>query len=305
VNKRFHQAILVSCEVPWDDREQLIEDMFRHEVRQTLARGFNDLYIFGTAGEGYAVDRRRFEQIAAIFREETSAPGVHPQVGVIGLSTALVLERLSFAHDQGFRTFQISLPCWGALNDDELLRFFSDVCGTFPDARFLHYNLARAKRVLTPLDYRRLADSVPNLAATKNTGTTVNTTAALVTGTPELQHFFGEAMFPAGCLHGECSLLSSFAPMIPSKTKQFFEFGRTRQIDKLFEMQKEYLTMVEDVIAPMRRRELMDGAYDKLLVRLGGCPMPPRLLSPYDSFSEEVFQECRTIFEERYPQWAG
>ena len=42
--KRYHQAILVSCEVPWDDREQLLEDVFRLEVRQTLARGFNDLY---------------------------------------------------------------------------------------------------------------------------------------------------------------------------------------------------------------------------------------------------------------------
>lgn len=303
--KRYHQAILVSCEIPWDDNEQLIEEVFRHEVRETLARGFNDLYIFGTAGEGYAVDRSRFERIVSIFGEETSSPGVNPQVGVIGLSTAQVLERISFAYSRGFRTFQISLPCWGALNDNELTRFFSGVCGAFPDARFLHYNLARTKRVLSPIDYRRLADAVPNLAASKNTGTSVNTTAALVTLIPEMQHFFGETMFPTGCLYGECSLLSSFAPMIPSKTKQFFEFGRTRQIRELFEMQKEYLAMVEDVIAPMRRRELMDGAYDKLLVRLGGCPMPARLLSPYDSFPEEVFEECRTIFEQRYPHWAG
>ncbi len=76
-------------------------------------------------------------------------------------------------------------------------------------------------------------------------------------------------MFPTGCLFGECSLLSSFAPMIPTRSKQYFELGRTRQIEKLFEMQKEYITMVEDVIAPLRRRELMDGAYDKVLVQTG------------------------------------
>src|SRR3954447_16075793 len=51
VSKRYHQAILVSCEVPWDDREQLLEDAFRQQVRETLARGLNNLYIFGTAGE--------------------------------------------------------------------------------------------------------------------------------------------------------------------------------------------------------------------------------------------------------------
>ena len=305
VTKRYHQAILVSCEIPWDDREEFLEDVFRHEIRQTLARGFNNLYIFGTAGEGYAVDRSRFEQVVTVFREETSAPGIYPQVGAIGLSTAQVLERLQFAWELGFRVFQISLPCWGAVNDNELLRFFSDVCGAFPDARFLHYNLGRTKRILTPADYRRLVDTIPNLAATKNTGTTVTTTAALVTGTPELQHFLSESMFPTGCLFGECSLLSSFAPMIPTKSKQYFELGRTRQIEKLFEMHKEYITMVEDVIAPLRRRELMDGAYDKVLVRLGGLPMPLRLLSPYETFAEEVFEECRTIFEQRYPDWAG
>lgn len=54
----------------------------------------------------------------------------------------------------------------------------------------------------------------------------------------------------------------------------------------------------------MRRQELIDGAYDKLLVRLGGLPMPLRLLSPYEGFSEEVYQECRKILD-RYPEWVS
>ena len=47
--KRYHPAILVSCEIPWDDGENLIEDVFRQEIRATLAQ-FDNLYIFGTAG---------------------------------------------------------------------------------------------------------------------------------------------------------------------------------------------------------------------------------------------------------------
>ena len=302
---RYHQAILVSCEIPWDNRERLIEDVFRQEVRTTLAHGFSNLYVFGTAGEGYAVDTARFREIVRLFREETSAPGVFPQVGVIGLSTANVVERLTFAYDQGFRAFQISLPCWGALNDVEMMRFFTDVCGAFPEAKFLHYNLPRAKRVLTAQDYRRIVDSVPNLAATKNTATNMTSTAELIRATPELQHFFGETMFPVGCLHGECSLLSSFGPMIPKRTHQLFEYGRTLQVEKLFRFQKEYLAMVDAILKPMRTKDLMDGAYDKLLVRLGGVPMPLRLLSPYESFSEEVFEQCSKILHEQYPDWLG
>jgi dihydrodipicolinate synthase/N-acetylneuraminate lyase len=303
--KRYPQGILVSCEIPWDERERLLEDVFREEVRKIQELGFPNLYVFGTAGEGYAVDTARFRQIVDIFYEETRAPGTRPQVGVIALSVANVVERIEYAYSVGFRRFQISLPCWGALNDAEVLKFFKDVCGTFPDALFLHYNLPRAKRVLTVSDYRPIVDEVPNLAATKNTSTNPDSTRELIRGTPELQHFLGEAMFPFGCLYGECSLLSSFAAMIPSKTKELFEYGRTCQFEKAFAMMADYLSMVGDVLRPTAGDGRIDGAYDKLLVRLGGIEMPLRLLSPYQSFQEEVFEQCRRVLRETYPLWLG
>jgi len=300
---RYPQAILISCEIPWDERENFLEEVFRQEVRHTLAAGFRHVYVFGTAGEGYAVDLPRFRRIVEVFREETAQDGVHAQVGVIALSVAQFRERLAIAHAAGFREFQISLPSWGALNDAEVMRFFVDVCSSYPDSKFLHYNLARTKRVLAGPDYRRIAAACPNLVATKNTGTTVHGTMDLLREAPELQHFLGEAMFPTGCLFGECSLLSSFGPMFPAPTHRLFGYGVNREWDKLFPFQAEYLTAVEEVIAPLRRQPLIDGAYDKALVRLGGVPMPLRLLSPYDSFSEDVFEECRRILETRYASW--
>lgn len=300
---RHHQTILVSCEVPWDEREQLAEEIFRQEIRHFLSLGFQDLYIFGTAGEGHAVDTNRFDSIVKVFREETLGDGITPMVGVIGLSTANVVERLSIAHRAGFRYFQISLPSWGMLNESETMRFFRDVCGTFPDSKFLHYNLLRSRRLLGAAEYRRIVDEIPNLVATKNTGTTVAGTIELMKTVPELQHFFGEAMFPTGCMFGECSLLSSFGPMLPSKTKEFFEAGRKQQIEKLFTLQAEYLSAVGEIQRPIQGTDRMDGAYDKMWVRLSGLPMPLRLLSPYQSFSEEVLEQCSRILMERYSEW--
>ena len=83
---RYPQALLVSCEIPWNDSEELLEDVFRSEVRATLSKGFNHLYIFGTAGEGYAVTLSQFKQIVGIFHEEVDKPDVHPMVGIIGMS---------------------------------------------------------------------------------------------------------------------------------------------------------------------------------------------------------------------------
>jgi len=300
---RHHQTILVSCEVPWDEREQLDESIFRQEIQQFISLGFSDLYVFGTAGEGHAVDTKRFSRIVKVFREETAEDGITAMVGVIGLSTANVVERLRIAHGAGFRYFQISLPSWGLLDEVETMRFFRDVCGTFPDSKFLHYNLLRSRRLLGPAEYRKIVDEIPNLVATKNTGTTVAGTIELMKTVPELQHFFGESMFPTGCMFGECSLLSSFGPMLPSKTKEFFEAGRTKQIEKLFSLQAEYLAAVADIQRPIQGTNRMDGAYDKMWVRLGGVPMPLRLLSPYESFSEDVLEQCRQILVERYSDW--
>lgn len=301
---RYRQAILVSCQVPWDDQERLLEQQFREQIRYYLRCGYRDMYIFGTAGEGHAVDTERFVRIVEVFRAETEGVDVSPMVGVIGLSTATIVERLRIAYRIGFRMFQISLPSWGALNDAELLRFFTDVCGAFPDCQFLHYNLLRSRRILTASEYRRLADAIPNLVATKNTGTTVATTLQLMREAGDLQHFFGESMFPTGCAAGECSLLSSFGAFAPRKTREFFELGRAGRLEDLLRLQRAYLTMAADLQAPTRGWELMDGAYDKMWVRLAGLDMPLRLLSPYESFPEEVFQQCRRILYEQYPDWA-
>ena len=92
---RHPQGILVSCQVPWDEQERFLEDAFRREVRRIIDAGFRQMYVFGTAGEGHAVDTARFRAIVDVFAEETlPRPGVLPQVGTIGLSPATGLERL-------------------------------------------------------------------------------------------------------------------------------------------------------------------------------------------------------------------
>ena len=71
-------------------------------------------------------------------------------------------------------------------------------------------------------------------------------------------------------------------------------------------------------VLPLARAALPLGRLGSLLVRsfvllchripertllLAGVPMPLRLLSPYDGFPEEVFNECRRILEEKYAHW--
>jgi dihydrodipicolinate synthase/N-acetylneuraminate lyase len=302
---RYPQTILVACPTPWTDQDQLDEPTFRAEVQAVLAAGYTDVYIFGTGGEGYAVDTPRFKRVAEVFAEEAlGRDDIRPMVGVIGLSVPILVERIAIAHAIGFRTFQVSLPAWGALDDRELLRFFGDVCGAFPDARFLHYNLPRTKRVLTGADYARIIPEVPNLVATKTTGGGMAAAEELIANGGELQHFMGEGNFPHGAMFGECSLLASYAELSPHKTRALFEAGRTRDVGTLFTLQHEFARMQTALWAAPVSTPHMDGAYDKMLVKLGMLPdFPLRLLSPYLGYTQDDYERCRALLETRFPDW--
>jgi dihydrodipicolinate synthase/N-acetylneuraminate lyase len=301
---RHPQGVLVACPSPWDENFELREDLLRAEVRAVIAEGFKQVYVFGTGGEGYAVDTRRFRAVVDVFYEETRFDDLISMVGVIGLSTPQIVERVSYAHDVGFRMFQISLPSWGPLTDDELLRFFSDVCGAFPDSTFLNYNLPRTKRVLNGTDYARIIQRVPNLVATKTTGGGLPGAADLMTHASELMHFMGEENFCYGSMWGEVGLLASYAELSPRMTWRLFEAGRTRSVGELFELQHAFTRLGLDLWGAVPAGPHMDGAYDKMLVKLGMLPdFPLRLLSPYIGFDDDVYRTLRAILEERYPDW--
>ncbi len=300
---RYPQAILVSCEIPWDENAVLLEAVFRRSVQATLQH-FNHLYIFGTAGEGYAVSQAQFRRIVDIFYEETRGDNIYPMVGLIGMSTSIVLEKLQNAYDRGFRAFQISLPSWGVLTDAEVMTFFCDVCGAFPAAQFLHYNLPRAGRVLEARDYRPLVDALPNLVATKNTGGGHKRAAELVSQVGELQHFLGEGNFLQGCLYGECSLLATFGSLSPQQVKAYFAAAQTADYPRMLQLQRGFHDILADLFEILAGERHIDGAYDKLWVRLGGFEaMPLRLLSPYHGFSEAQFQACKRLLESKYADW--
>src|SRR4051812_42230895 len=120
---RYPSCIMAGCVVPWSDDNTFLEDLFRHEVRTLLKEGTEHLYIFGTAGEGYAVNNRQFTEIVKVFHEEMRRGNAEPMVGVINQSLFTIIERIEVARELGVKRFQISLPNWGALAESEMLQF--------------------------------------------------------------------------------------------------------------------------------------------------------------------------------------
>lgn len=302
--KRYPACIMGTCVVPWDERGEFVEELFRHEVQTLLQTGTKHLYVFGTAGEGYAVSDRQFDRIVPVFAECMRAGGGDPIVGIINLSLTTIIDRIERSREWGARQFQISLPSWGALADREVFEFFRQTCGRFPDCRFMHYNLLRTKRLITPAEYAQLAEEHPNLVATKNSTDSMDRLEELIRLTPQLQHFFTEYGFAYGSLIGECGLLISLAAMNWKAAHRFFEAGRRQEAAPLLATQREMMSIGRELAGIVGAQAHMDGAYDKLLWKLHDERFPLRLLPPYEAADESCFERLSAALREKYPNWA-
>lgn len=298
--KRYPAVIMGACVVPWTEKWEFDEKAFRAQVRHLAESLTPHLYVFGTAGEGYAVTDRQFEAISRSFLEEAHAAGAQPMIGIISLSLPVILERIERAKTWGATRFQISLPSWGALNDEELDAFFRETCGRFRDCEFMHYNLMRAKRFLTPEDYRRLAEEHSNLVASKNTKVDEEFLAALLTQAPQMQHFLGELGYALMRDRFECGLLISIASTNHARAKEFFH-SRGERLQEFRAELERCLTALKSVVDNGAH---MDGAFDKLIYKLGCPDFPLRLLPPYMTVDEAtVLARYREAMSRLAPAW--
>jgi dihydrodipicolinate synthase/N-acetylneuraminate lyase len=300
---RYPRVLLATCCIPWRAANGFDEDHFRASVRRLVDDGIPDLYVFGTAGEGHAVTDRVFASVTRAFVDEARSAGGTPMVGVISSSLPTVLERIELAAGLGCDLFQISLPNWGAMLDAEVSSFFDVVCGRYPTLRFLHYNVARAGRVLRPDDYVRLAADHRNLVGTKYGGGDLEVISGLLLRTPTLRHFLTEPGFFTGCTIGRCGLLGSIAMSNPSRALEYFRAGLDGSWLRFGELHRELLSILLELREALGTERRVDGAYDKVIAKVADPTFPLDLLPPWQSPTEQAYLRYRAALEQHFPSW--
>jgi dihydrodipicolinate synthase/N-acetylneuraminate lyase len=302
VAKRYPSVIMGTCVVPWTETLAFDERAFRAQVRDLAGALTRHLYVFGTAGEGYAVTESQFEKISRAFLEESAAGGVEAMVGIISLSLPTIVERIERARGWGARRFQLSLPSWGALNDRELEAFFRETCDRFSDCEFMHYNLQRTKRLVTPAEYARFAEEHSNLVGTKNTRDDEVFLTELLTLAPQLQHFLGESGYMRMRDRFECGLLISLAAIHADRAQTFFA-ARGDLLQQMNQQLRPALTALKEAVGSEAH---IDGAYDKLIYKLRAPSFPLRLLPPYNSADEQTaLDRFRDGLDRLAPTWVA
>lgn len=303
MEKRYPATITTTVCVPWNTNNTVDEELFRANVRLQIANGIQSIYILGTAGEGYAVDEPMYKRLTAVFAEEMRAPGLMPCAGIISLSAPEMLRRVEIGRALGVHDFQISLPSWGALADEEVYAFFHQVCDAFPDCRFMHYNNgARAKKTLDYRHYTRLAREVPNLVAAKYVSDSVEDIVHVMRAELPIQFIMPEYSFGIGSFMGECGLLASNTTMCFPKAWELFQAAQSRDISAVTRLLGE-VAVNQTVLFETCTGQVINGAYDKIYAKMQLPAFPLRLYPPYRGFSEEQFAAFRAEMLRRLPEW--
>ncbi len=286
--------ILATAVIPWTEKYDFDEERFCRQVH-TIAHGLTPhIYIFGTAGEGYAVTEHQFDQIARAFWRSSQECDAYPMLGIISLSLPTIIERIERGREMGFRDFQLSLPSWGELNDQELDRFFAETCGRFPDCHFHHYNLLRTKRFLTSVEYTRLALAHPNLVAVKAGTRDPEVIADLLKISPRLRFYFTEYGYAHARQTHDVGLLISLASANDERAKAFVAGDDAHRAADLRDLQ----TMLDSLQKISHGKFHIDGGFDKMIYKVKDPSFPLRLLPPYVGASEADFATFRSDIDD-------
>ena len=293
-------AVLATAVIGWTEAWQVDVEAFERQITGLLDHGLTDLYLFGTAGEGYAVCDEQFGAVTRRFATRLIDAGLDPMVGIISLSVPTTIQRVNTARRAGVHRFQLSMPSWGTLDADETTVFFEDVLGSFRDCEFLHYNTVRSGRVLTGPEYARLCARHPNLVATKQSTGDMGNIRSLMEDAPQVRHYFTEQGYAYARLLGDCGLLASVSLSNPEQAHRYTTCDADERLAREAELHR-MAVVLKDVAGGDR---LIDGAYDKVLWKLHDPSFPLRMCPPHASARDDASSRYADWLTAQVPRWA-
>lgn len=295
MNKNKMFGYLVSVPLPLDKTGTFLPDVFRKAIQKLLEEGCDGIYIFGTSGEGYAVSNEEFEIIVSVFADATSKFKGLKQVGCIGLSSEQVIHRCRIVLQHGLKSVQITLPFWKKLNDGELMKYFSEVCGSFPEMSFLLYNNPNNKRKLKGVELEAIHAKNPNLIGAKTGSGSWFDFYELITESPSISHFVTEAAFMFSKGIGAKGLIPSSNYVFPQKSKAYFNAVMTNDLVRAQHLHKDIMRFFYKTAMPLVERNYIDGAIDKAYAKIGGMDMPLHMKSPYIPLHKKDYEWLKSI----------
>lgn len=274
------------------------------EIDTLIRFGVDGIYSNGTAGEFYNQTEAEFDQIHGLLAQKCQTAGMPFQVGVSHMSPILSLDRLKRSLVWEPLAVQVILPDWFPTIEAEQIAFLRKMAAVSETVRLVLYNPTHAKVQLTPEQFGRLKDAVPQLIGVKVPGGNVDWYAQMREHMAGLSVFVPGHTLATGIREGVHGAYSNVACLHPKVAQEWYNLMQT-DMETALEWQTRIQEFMNGYIAPyITGQRYANAACDKLLAVVGGwADLGSRLRWPYRFIPEAEAISVRDIAKRLLPEF--
>ncbi|MFH1614261.1 MAG: dihydrodipicolinate synthase family protein [Planctomycetota bacterium] len=295
-------GVWVALPTAWDENENFDAKTYQADIEYLCTTGIHGIYSGGTTGEFYNQDFDDFTAINSVLLKTTSKMNVPAQVGATALSTKEVAKRMEWAVDNGAKGFQIALPYWLKMGDDEVLTFFEDISRVAANAYIIHYDTMRSKRSISPDLYKKIRQNVPNLVGSKLASDRIDSMKPCLKEMPNFTIFVGEAELYDGIKAGVKGTYSSLVMTNPAYMLDYYNACCNNDDEKALAMKNRIVKFFDEAIDIYIQQGYWDSALDRLQASLNpnlNCGLACR--KPYKFFTQEILDKTKQWLKDNDP----
>ncbi|WP_138992812.1 dihydrodipicolinate synthase family protein [Larkinella sp. C7] len=264
------------------------------EIDRVIGFGVNGLYSNGTAGEFYNQTETEFRRIHRLLAQRCREAGLPFQIGVSHMSPWISLNRLKWAIRQEPGAVQLILPDWFPPTEAEIMAFLKKMAAVSTDVRIVLYNPPHAKVRLTPIQFGRLKDAVPQLIGVKVAGGDAVWYEQMREYMAGLSVFVPGHRLATGFREGAHGSYSNVACLHPQLALDWYHLMQTDLPQALEWEQRIQQFMTEYIVPYILDQKYADPACDKFLAAVGGWSSGDcRMRWPYRSIPASGVAEAR------------
>lgn len=290
--------------LPINDDDSIDFSRLKDELDAFIAFRVSGIYSNGTAGEFYTQSEDEFDRVSELLAERCERTRTPFQIGLSHTSAQIALARLQRAVALKPTAFQVILPDWFKLTDDEAVAFLSRMAEHSQGIPFILYNPPHAKRVLTGAELRAIAQKVPNVIGAKVGDVSPEWFQELRgSGHSQLSIFTPGHLLAKHITYGSSGAYSNVACLHPRGAQLWYELMLT-DLTKAQDIAARLLAFFAAHITPLITVEKYpNAAVDKLLAAIGNwSDVGTRMRWPYRSIDPARAVPLRQIARSQIPE---
>lgn len=274
------------------------------EIDYLVEAGVNGIYTNGTAGEFFNITEDEYDKISERVATKCRQKNMFFQLGVSHMSPTTTAERLRRSMSLKANAFQLILPDWIPLNEQEQEEFMLHMQSLAKDTPLVLYNPPHAKSKLGVTDFLRLETIVDTLIGIKVADGDAAWYRSMIPVAEKLAVFVpGHHLATGVKMKVATGAYSNVACLNPRAAQQWWEM-MTDDLEEALRIERLIDEFMMTVVIPFQKKGFSNPALDKFLAAIGGwAPLSTRLRWPYKSIEMSEVYEARREAKRILPEF--